>query len=285
MGAPKFYHPNNPPEFSLSLIEDSPFTIILMRYINIAYSHFNYINNSGDSWLMNMNDKEKYLYNIFCLYRSIRSCLESIDLASKFISKYNDKTYTSDEIPLYTYAVYHYDLLCYKVSTLKDLYFKLINLIYELNLERCDWTNINRCKTLINNSALFNTLERFHSFSDNLKKLRNASAHDGNLFPPELKNIYLFQSALKACEMSPHDFNSIYYEQYKRGTDAYKTEILKLKKELLSQINIHWSACVSSTMHLFCFLSHGLLSLIIKLFPSMKDSFDSICTEYFNANH
>ena len=73
-----------------------------MRYINIAYSHFNYINNSGDSWLMNMNDKEKYLYNIFCLYRSIRSCLESIDLASKFILKYNDKTYTSDEIPLIT---------------------------------------------------------------------------------------------------------------------------------------------------------------------------------------
>ena len=35
MGAPKFYHQNNPPEISLSLIDDSCFTIILYKKVAV----------------------------------------------------------------------------------------------------------------------------------------------------------------------------------------------------------------------------------------------------------
>lgn len=278
METPKFCHPNNPPEISLSVIEDSSFTKILMRYINIVYSNFNYVNNSGDSWLATMNDKEKHLFYIFNHYHSILSSLESIDLVTKFISRYNNNNPTSDDVPFYKYVAYHYDILCYKVSTLKELFFKLINLIYELKLECCCWNSVNSRKAQINNVTLFKTLERFHSISNNLVKLRNTSAHEGTLFSSELKNIYLFQSAVKLCEMFPKDFNSLYNERYKRGTNAYTSEILELKEELLSQIYIQRDSIFNCTRCLLCSLSQGLLSLIIKLFPDMKDSFDSIYT-------
>lgn len=102
-------------------------------------------------------------------------------------------------LSLWQICLYHYDIICHKVSTLKDLYFKIINKIYRLGLEKPTWNNIKKQKDKINNEHLFTILEDNYSLMESIDNERNMSSHEGNIHLSLLNelSIYLMCSSLQ----------------------------------------------------------------------------------------
>ena len=71
-------------------------------------------------------DNEKFILELFYILSDIENCLSSIENACVFVKRFYGKSYFEKcKINIIDYSLYHYDVLCYKISTLKDLYFKL----------------------------------------------------------------------------------------------------------------------------------------------------------------
>lgn len=129
-----------------------------------------------------LTDNEKYITGLFKIISNMDTCLFSIESSCLFMRRfYGKEYYKKHKINVIDYSLYHYDVLCYKISTLKDLYFKIINHLYELNLieKKCNWKNIEKCKSEINNPFLFSLLMDNFQYLNTIDKRRNKSAHEG----------------------------------------------------------------------------------------------------------
>jgi len=130
------------------------------------------------------SDKEKFILDSFYILSNINDCLSSIEYACMFMKRFYGKDYYKNhQINIVNYSLYHYDVFCYKISTLKDLYFKLVNHLYSLNLKEraCTWDNIKKKEVNINNSFLFSMLRQNYEFLSFIDKRRNKSAHEGEI--------------------------------------------------------------------------------------------------------
>lgn len=60
---------------------------------------------------------------------SLINCLKAIDSSIRYIISYNgqNRYFKHCSESFYEFAVYHYYVACHRVSTVKDLYFKLIS--------------------------------------------------------------------------------------------------------------------------------------------------------------
>ena len=103
-------------------------------------------------------DNEKFILELFYILSDIENCLSSIENACVFVKRFYGKSYFEKcKINIIDYSLYHYDVLCYKISTLKDLYFKLVSYLYDLKLKgkSCSWKSIEKKEEEINNPFLF----------------------------------------------------------------------------------------------------------------------------------
>lgn len=169
------------PNIEIADVENTNFSTYANACLSLLLSNAEKRSNTIECNLYNfLNKNETYINKIIQFYRSLITCLEMINLAVNFVVFYNKNDYISKRnIPFNKFALYHFDVICHKVSTIKDLYFKIINGIYNLNLNKCNWEAINNKKEVINNPLLFDLLDTNHNLLSSITSKRNKSSHEG----------------------------------------------------------------------------------------------------------
>ena len=265
--------PNFSKKISIDDVKNNPFYNKLEFCIGPIYQEISDIHKGEENIFKYLKPNEAYLNDIFMMCRSIETCLDSINYAINFISHYGYKDYCRKEfIPFDRFCLYHYDVICHKVSTLKDLYFKIINKIYRIGLEKPTWKAIKKQKDKINNEHLFAILEDNYSLMKSIDNNRNMSSHEGNIHLSLLNDlsIYLMVSSLQG------KVPTIEYDwRYQKGSITYKAKIRQAKKEMLEYLNVIKYNAFVVTKCFMCSLSPQLENLLKELFSNITFENDS----------
>lgn len=261
----------NKSDFSLKIskeeVEENPFYKRLALCVGTIYQYVSDAHKGEANFFKYFKTNETYVNDIYMLYRSVESCLDSINYAIRFVSCYGAKDYMRKEfVPFDKFCLYHFDVICHKVSTMKDLYFKIIDKVYRIGLEKPTWNALKKQKDKINNEHLFAILENNYSLMESIDNKRNISSHEGNIHLPLLNDlsIYLMVSSLlgKVPTME-------YDWKYQKGSIVYKAKIKQAKKEMLEYLNVIKYNAFAVTKCFMCSLSPQLGKLLKELFPNM----------------
>lgn len=223
--------------------------------------------------------EELYIVQIYEVITKIQSCFTHIDQAIHFIRrrptlKELDK---NEDMTIIDYYNYHYDVIIHKLSTIRDLSFKLINHVFGLNLDNkhCNWTYILRKKELITIPGVLDVQRLFYYLMREVEYDRNESSHNGNISIKTFKEIDMFVllSQLKRLGKIPEEI--IDYDPMAKGT--YNDFVLrKKKKELLKKID-HDKAMSLFFIHvLTCCISREFKS---RIFQKTLDKYTTVVNE------
>lgn len=225
--------------------------------------------------------EELYILCFYQIINKIHSCYRCIDQACNFIKrrptvKELDK---NEEMTIIDYYNYHYDVIIHKLTTIKDLSFKLINKVFDLKLKDkdCTWKGISSKKDMITIPGVLDIQTLHYHLMNEIILNRNESSHNGSVDIKLFRNIHgLVQiSQWKRLELLSEDV--IGSDPMEKG--SYYDYLLRLeKKELLRNIKNH------KAMSLFCI--HVLTSCMASKFKSdiSKDLLDKYSEFIQKAN-
>ena len=193
--------------------------------------------------------EELYILRFYQIINKIHSCYKCINQACNFIKcrptiKELDK---NEEMTIIDYYNYHYDVVIHKLTTIKDLSFKLINKVFDLKLEdkNCSWNGIRNKKDLITIPGVLDIHTLHYNLMNEIIFDRNESSHNGYVDIKMFRNLDgLVQiSQWKRLELLSEDLIGL--DPMEKGT--YYDYLQRLgKKELLKKIQNYKS------MSLFC---------------------------------
>lgn len=213
-----------------------------------------------------LTNEEKIVDELYWLYRPILNCLKTIDDAIYFITNYNKRDFLRNKyIPFDEFCLYHYDVICHKVATLKDLYFKLINKLYGLNLKSINWKELKKQKQIISNERLFEILQENFRVSNMLEIQRHKSSHDGQIRLRLLNEFSIIQMQASLREMMPENKKK---DLYSKESVMYYVQMNKAKEKVLDYLHIIKYNSIIITRELFIALTCRLCFVINGLFPN-----------------
>ena len=137
--------------------------------------------------------EELYILRFYQIIHKIHSCYKSINQACNFIKcrptvKELDK---NEEMTVIDYYNYHYDVIIHKLTTIKDLSFKLINKVFGLKLKDkdCTWNSICSKKDLITIPGILDIQTLHYNLMNEIISDRNESSHNGSVDIKLFRNI------------------------------------------------------------------------------------------------
>lgn len=219
--------------------------------------------------------KGKYEIRVYLIISKILSCYERVNQAYNFIKKRPTikELDNNEEMTVIDYYNYHYDVVIHKLSTIRDLSFKLINEVFELKLKDrdCDWKHINKDERITVPGVLC-IQELYYYLTIDIESNRNESTHNGpfeiNIFDHIDGVVKLSQ--FKRLEKIPKTILDC--DPMAKGT--FNDLLLRMKKkELLDLIN------KEKSISLFCI--HVLTCSMSNTFKSNLS--EKIKEEYFNT--
>lgn len=262
---------NELPNISLDDVQKNPFTEYLNLCFGLILDDIEKKTGKKTELYDNISINEDYVKKNHDIQEAIISSLESIDYAIHFIGEYDENEYLkSDYIPFDKFAEYHYDVICHKVSTMKDLFLKLTNQTYNLGLgqKECKWKNIEDKKDIINNTDLFNLFEVNKVLNSDIKNRRNSSSHDGKISIPFLHDIRLYLWASKANETLSKFM--VGNPNYERTSHEYSLQINMAKKKALEECKIIRYNIFAITKCILCSLLETLTENVEQLLPDLN---------------
>ena len=180
-------------------------------------------------------EQDKYVLEIFDILNRIDNCFITINRAKGFIScrpctKRLDK---NNQMTIIDYYLYHYDIVIHKVSTIRDLSYKLINVVFNLNIEdeKCGWNSILKHKDTIAIPGIMNLQQLYFKMLEKVENERNKSTHSGIIELPFLKDIAILTSMSQMKRL-----NTIPYSDPMAKGSYNEYLLLKKKKELINLI-------------------------------------------------
>lgn len=206
---------------------------------------------------------EMQIIRVYGIINKILSCYTSINQASNFIKRRPtirelDK---NEEMTIVDYYNYHYDVIVHKLSTIRDLSFKLINKIYSLQLKdrNCNWNNIWKKRNLISVPGILDILYLLFYLMDEVQMDRNESSHNGSIVIGILKDIdgVVQLSQWKRMGKLPEDV--IESDPMAKGT-YYDYQLKKKKKEFLAKISYFKTASLFCIHVLTCCMANKFKS-------------------------
>ena len=226
-------------------------------------------------------DEELRIIKVYSIISKIGSCYTCINQAYNFIKCRPTITEldNNEEMTVIDYYNYHYDVIIHKLSTIRDLSIKLINIVFELKLSdrNCNWDNLLKKREMISIPGVLDIQALFFYLMEEIKLDRNESSHNGAVEIRLFRDIdVLVQlSQLRRLGILPKDI--IAPDPMAKGT-YYNCLLMSRKKDLLRKIKNH------KAMSLFCI--HVLTCCISNKFKSdvSKELLDKYAESIQKAN-
>ena len=198
------------------------------------------------------HEDEKYVIDAFYILMDIQKCLTAIDASCIFMKRfYGKEYYKQHDINIVNYLLYHYDVFCHKNSTLRDLYFKLINQVYSLGLGNrgCNWKGIEKHENEIANPVLFRLLRDNYDYMKILEDTRNKSSHEGHIDHHAFKDIEPLVMLSTLSERMPELGMKI-----QKGS-LFDWRLKESRKNFMKEMDIHRHNAFTFTKCIVCSLS------------------------------
>lgn len=215
------------------------------------------------------NEIERYVLDVFDIINNIQEGFTNINRAKGFIQRRPNQAQldSNEEMTVPEYYMYHYDVVIHKLSTIRDLSYKLINAIFKLDLDErnCNWNGILKRKEKISALGIMNLMQLYYAALYNIETQRNVSTHSGKLELQFLKYIDYCTFISKAIRL--YGFNC----KDPMAKRTYNQYVLrKNKKQLLEHIDLYQNASM--------FFIHALTCCLKRTFyDNLSDDFK---TEY-----
>lgn len=186
----------------------------------------------------NRNETSNYVLEVYNIIRKIGNCISSINQSKGFIHRRPSikQLDNNDQMTITGYYIYHYDVVVHKLSTIRDLSYKLINAICKLGLDDdcCKWQHIKNKENQIPVSGIMNLQQLYYKLVEEIEKERNESTHSGEIdlkFLIEIDLIVSTSQAIRLYNIPLHEG----WDPMEKG--SYNERLLhKKKKELLERI-------------------------------------------------
>ena len=182
-------------------------------------------------------DSDKYILDTFNILNRIDYCFNTINRAKTFISRRPSIKELDNNVQMTVidYYYYHYDVVIHKLSTIRDLSYRLINVVFRLGINdrNCGWDSILKKKDEIALPGIMNLQQLYYKLLEKIEYERNESTHSGNIDLSFMREIDLLVSMsqmirLKFIPMDEWD------PMAKGSYNEYR--LRKCKKELIKLI-------------------------------------------------
>lgn len=257
---------------TIDFVEDTKFSTKLMLCISKIQEDATTKCEDASVEISNMmqffTEKDMVVDEIYWNYRAVINCLKSIYNSIFFIKNYDKRDYMQDEyIAFDEFCLYHYDVICHKIATIKDLYFKLVDKLYDLKLEKVNWKELKKQKDKINNEQLFYILEEYFRVSKSLEEQRHASSHDGKITLRLLNDFSIVQMQVYLREHTNIP-DSSKEDLYDRKSKMYYFQMIKARAKALQFLYVIRYNTSMATKEFFNSLSCKLCSRLRELYPN-----------------
>lgn len=235
-------------------------------------------------------DSDQYALDVFDLLNRIDNCLGSIYKAKGFISRRPSvkELDENDQMTITEYYMYHYDMVIHKLSTIRDLSCKLINVVFKLGIEdkKCGWNSISKEKDRIGVPVILNLQQLYYIYLERIKQERNASTHSGIIDLIFMREVDLDLSVSQMIKR--YNIPTEGWDPMQKGSYG-EYRLRKCKKELLKRIDHYRDMSISFIHILTCCMGrvfHDNLPEELKSeFDKELKSADKKVNEYENKNN
>lgn len=259
-------------DLDMAFVEETTFSKMLVHCVAKMQQRIQEeckkVNGNYENMMSFLTNEEKKVDELYWLYRPILNCLKSIDDSIFFISNYNKRDYLRKEfVPFDEFCLYHYDVVCHKIATLKDLYFKLVDKLYCLNLKSFSWKELEKQKQSINNAHLFSILQENFNVSAMLERQRHRSSHEGRIKLHLLNEFSILQMQVSLRDFMPEHKKK---ELCSKVSPIYYNKMIEAKEKVLDFLYKVRHNSILITRELFVSLTYRLCSFLNRLFPNEK---------------
>ncbi len=235
-------------------------------------------------------ESDKYVLEVFKILNRIDYCFGIIDKSKGFISRRPSikELEANDRMTITDYYYYHYDMVIHKLSTIRDLSYKLMNVVFNLGIKEkeCGWNSILKKKGRIEIPGIMNLQQLFYIYLERIEIERNNSTHSGIINLPFMRELDLDISVSQMIRL------------YNIPTDGWdpmpkdpysEYRLRKCKKELLEHIDHYRNMSISFVHILSCCMAgvfrNNLSEELKKEFEDELKSADKRVDEYKNKNN
>lgn len=213
---------------------------------------------------------ETCLKKVRKIMMGITSSMSYMQLAILQIKRrYNAKYYSEKGYTAYDFYRYHYSSFCHSITTIHDLYFKLLVELCDINIgskRMIQWNKLRDALNANGENDIVELIEHYYSVIHEHEQKRNKVSHEGLLSSKMLDNYHLtiIWSSLHTKPLTADDMH-----EYIEGTKANKYLLAKTKKAFIGELNTLLTVTIGSTQKLFELL---LPKLIQKMSPKFIES-------------
>ena len=235
-------------------------------------------------------DSDQYVIDVFKLLNRIDNCLGSIYKAKGFISRRPSvkELDENDQMTITDYYYYHYDMVIHKLSTIRDLSYKLMNVVFKLGIEdkKCSWNSISKKKDKITIPGIMNLQQLYYIYLERIERERNDSTHSGIIDLPFMREVDMNVSVSQMIRL--HNIPTDGWDPMAKGSHN-EYQLRKCKKTLLEYIDNYLNRTMSFIHILTCCMGRVFRNNLPKELKSehkeMLKSIDKKVDEYENKNN
>ena len=204
----------------------------------------------------NKDEISNYVLEVYGIISKIGNCISIINQSKGFIRRRPSikQLDANDQMTITGYYIYHYDVVIHKLSTIRDLSYKLINTICKLGLNdnHCTWEKLTKKKNQIPVVGIMNLQQLYYKFLKRIEDERNKSTHSGEVNLTFLNELDILVSASQAIRI----YNIPLSEEWEPMAKGSYNEYLlyKSKKQLIERIEHYQNITIFFIHALTCCL-------------------------------
>lgn len=189
---------------------------------------------------------DKYVLDVFNVLLRIHECFSTLYRAKGFILRRPSvkQLESNNQMTIIDYYYYHYDVVVHKLSTIRELSYKLINVVFELGIEdkNCCWKTILKGNDKIAMPGIMNIQQLYYKLLKKVEDERNESTHSGRIELTFLKEIDLYVSVSQMIKQ--HKIPMDGWDPMAKG--SYHEHLLyKAKRELIKHVEHYCNISIS----------------------------------------
>ena len=203
---------------------------------------------------------EECLLNVRSYLIGVTSSFAYMHISIKHIQREHDEQYfLADGYTEYGIYLYHYYVFIHGITTIHDLFFKLVAEICDIRISKhmIQWEELSKLLDEKGEHEIIRQLNEFYKTIKHHEKKRNTASHEGRLTHNLLDRYHITYIWSKVH--LGNDVNENIHPEYTEGTNENKYLLGNTKSEFIGELEALIEAAISHTYSLFDLLLPKLI--------------------------